>query len=109
MDQPIESNDAIEAAKNHAEAIERARSAQVSIAVREGLNEFFDRGVESGKYIDIGRIPFICDDIHKIHLTQQSILDNLSLVTKMVYGFAGVVLLGTLGVIGTVILKVLTS
>lgn len=39
----------------------------------EVLEEYFNRGVDKKKFIDVNRIPLICQDISEIHTTLQEI------------------------------------
>lgn len=68
------SMEAINAAKNAQEAIEKARSMQTTAAVEASLENFFQRNIESGRFIplranrmaDVERFQFICDQIDAI-------------------------------------------
>ncbi len=77
--------EAINASAVAQEAIEKARSAQF-MAV---LEEFFNRGLKEKKFVDIGRIPFICDDIRGIHGTLSEIQTNIVWIKWVVMGAAG--------------------
>src|ERR1700689_2976613 len=72
-----QSAEAINAATVAAEAIEKARAAQISAAVESAIASFFNRGVQEKKVIVVGRIPFICDDLHGIHESLKSMDDKL--------------------------------
>lgn len=66
-----QSAEAVNAAAIHAEAVEKARSAQIGDAVSHGLETFFQRSVSEGRFIpltknrmaDRERFQFICDEI----------------------------------------------
>ena len=76
------------------EAIEKSRNVQINSAVKDAIAEFFSRGVENKKFIDIGRIPFICDDIVKIHISQSSMENNIWWIMTIGGGIGGTILLG---------------
>ena len=68
----------------------------------ETLEEYFTRGVDQKKFVDVSRIPLICQDIKGIHSFMRDINDKLDkkFVTKdsfwpvktLVYGAAGTML-----------------
>jgi hypothetical protein len=106
------SAEAVNAAANAAEAVERSREAQIMTAVDKSIAKFFDRGVHEKKFIDVGRIPFICDDISGIHqtlkiidekaVTKQDIIvlqGTVTLLRNIVFGFVTLVLLGAASVV----------
>ncbi len=72
------SAEAINAAAVAQEANEKSRGVQISSIVRDELQTFFQRGLESGRFIplkdgkmaDVSRFDFICDDIAGLHATQ---------------------------------------
>ena len=86
--------DAANAAAIAQEAIEKSRNVQIKAAIGEAISDFFDRGVTSKKYVDIGRIPFICDDIEKIHLSINAIESNVWWIMTIGGGIGGTILLG---------------
>ncbi len=79
------SAEAAQAAAVHQEAIEKARQAQMMSV----LEEFFQRGVEDKKFIDINRIPFICDDIRGIHSALKEINQNMDKMQPILQATAG--------------------
>lgn len=54
------------------------------------LDEYFSRGVDRKKFIDVNRIPLICQDISNIHKSISKIEEYISWLIKLVVG--GVVL-----------------
>ncbi len=70
--------------------------------INEALEEYFNRGVEQKKFLDVSRIPLICQDISNIHTAVQDIKEKLdqNFVTKesfwpiktLVYGATGIIL-----------------
>jgi hypothetical protein len=66
----------------HASAIAKeAGMKAISANMLAALQEYFESR-SSGRFIDINRIPFICDDIKGIHQTQNIILENQALTQK---------------------------
>jgi hypothetical protein len=70
--------EAINATAVATEAIQKANVAQISAAVETAIASFFDRGVQQKKFIDVGRIPFICDDLHGVHEENKEIRKIMS-------------------------------
>jgi len=64
------------------------------------LDEYFRRGKEEKRFIDVGRIPFICDDIRGIHETLKTMNKNnvtkedFSLIRNIVFGFISLIVTG---------------
>lgn len=117
-----QSMEAINAAKNAAEAVERARTAQLNAAqalteermgkiVRHQVENVLAIGSEQEKSIVLARVPYICQDIKTINSRGQRLEDAMNeqnkqlallqqstaLTNKIVYGAAGTVLLAFLG------------
>lgn len=127
------SAEAIHRAKNAQAAIEVARVAQLDAQLDLKLSEFLDsdkltqtledavvnalgRGASENKFIDVGRIPFICDDIRGIHTfqaqqtaTMAAISETLTLVRNIVFSFIALMVIGMIGVVGDVVLTVLKT
>lgn len=113
----LSSEDAVAAAAAHAEAVETSRAEHLDAflesdkfaqkleqAVVNGLG----RGSKEKRYIDTGRIPFICEDISEIKKdlkTMSASLASYPIVKLLVFGFAGSILSGVLLVLGFVILN----
>lgn len=106
------SEEAVAAAAAHAAAIETSRADSMSAMLNnpeleqrleDAVVRALGRGAAENRYIDIGRIPFICDDIKTISDSLKTInqkLESLStypLVKIIVFGMVGVVLLAVLG------------
>lgn len=79
-----QSAEAVNAAANAAEAVERARQAQLEAyraettrALSEALREVFGEGTASGRFVDVSRIPLICKNIEGIHDSLQEIKTDL--------------------------------
>lgn len=76
---------------------------QIQQLLEEAVLRALGRGQEQGKFVDIGRIPFICDDIRGIHEKLMSIDDIKRDLNWMKYlggGFliaAGLLALKSLG------------
>ncbi len=79
------------------------------------LDEYFSRGVDRKKFIDVNRIPLICQDISSIHTSMKEINDKLDnkFVTKesfwavkmLVYGAATLILTTAFGELLKLIIK----
>jgi hypothetical protein len=112
------------------EAELKAQAAQMAVLIQNGLEEFFQRGIDGKRFIplndrkmaDAERFGFICDDITELKSDVSSIHNTLEtwdenrvtkedfqLVRNIVFGFIAVILLGVIGVLGTVMVIVLSS
>lgn len=58
------------------------------------LDEYFNRGVDKKKFIDVNRIPLICQDISNIHKSLDKIEGNLDWVVKIIIGAVILALIG---------------
>lgn len=94
------SKEVVESAKLAALAVEKARLAQVELnedkvrnIMKEVLHDVFDQNVSSGRFIDINRIPLICQSILGINQTLTDLKDNQKWAVRIVLGIviAGVV------------------
>ncbi len=93
------SQDAIHSAKNAQQAIELARAAQLQEAVESGIENFFETR-KSDRFIDINRIPFICDDMKGMHSAMNDLATDLRWMKWIGSGFvaaAGLLALKSLG------------
>jgi hypothetical protein len=61
--------EAINAATVAAEAAQKAQAAQMEAAFESAMTRFFNRGVSDKKFIDISRVPFLCDAVKNIDKT----------------------------------------
>lgn len=50
------------------------------------LDEYFNRGVDKKKFIDVARIPLICQDISTIHRDLSNIKEYIEWAVKLVIG-----------------------
>lgn len=104
-----QSAEAVQAASVHAEAIEKARAAQSVLAdertarlFKEALEDVFSASAQSGRFIDISRIPLICQAILTIDDSLKNINEKLDTkyvtkeaftpVQRVVYGVVGLIL-----------------
>ena len=87
--------EAIQSAAVATEAMQMARKADLDNSIAQGLEAYFE-GRKSNRFIDVNRIPFICDDIKGIHETQNTMVADINLIKKI----GGYILLG----IGTLFL-----
>ena len=76
---------------------------QLKVMIEEAVQTGLNRGAVDKKYIDIGRIPFICDDIRGIHavlkkLNEEKVTkEDFTLVRNIVFAFIGVIVLAFMG------------
>lgn len=106
MDDPAKtsSEEVIETATAHAQAVETARaehlsalinSPELAITLEDAVVRALGRGASENRYIDIGRIPFICDDISSIKKSLNEMNDKMEgypIIKLLVFGFASLVL-----------------
>ena len=91
---------------------------EVEKQVETALEKFFTLKKDSGRFIDVSRIPLICQNINLIHenikelkadvkdMKNESVSqDQFWPVKTIVYGLVGTIMLGVLGAIITLILK----
>ena len=79
-------------------------------AITDAVTEGFSAGVDNGRYIDISRIPLICQSIVGIDKKLDEIIANT--VTKdsfwpvktLVYGITGLLLTGVIGALMALVL-----
>jgi hypothetical protein len=71
------------------EAIAEKSDERIAALVSSSISEFFNRGISEKRFIDIGRIPFICDDIRGIHgqIAEQG--NDIRWIKWLVMGMAG--------------------
>lgn len=50
------------------------------------LDEYFNRGVDRKKFIDVNRIPLICQDINSMHKSIEKIEDNMTWIVRLILG-----------------------
>lgn len=80
-------------------------------AIEEGIKNAFSVGQENQRFIDVQRIPLICQSIVSIDERLKSIDDKMVtkerfvLVERMVYGAAVTILLAVLGALVTLVIK----
>lgn len=79
----------VEAATIHAEAVESARVTQMENTFDASLEKFFNKRTAEGRFIDIGRIPFICDDVANIRVSLNVQSNDLKWLRWFVMGIAG--------------------
>ncbi len=127
------SAEAVEAARVAAEAVEAARNKQVeqianasdertAKVLESALRHIFGEGERQKKFIDVSRIPFICDNIHNIAKDISDIKqamedakekaderyvnqDQFVPVKTIVYGLVSLILTGVVGAILALIIS----
>lgn len=102
------SDEAVHKAKNAAQAVEAARQAQQEellgkqkTMMEEAVINALGRGSVDKKFVDVGRIPFICDDIRGIHDLIGDLKSDLRWIKWIGSGFvtaAGLLALKSLGI-----------
>src|SRR5882672_7686511 len=100
---PEHSIEAIRAAALAQESVEKARQVQLAEAIKEGLDNYFNRGTVEKRFIDVGRIPFLCDDVRGIHAKLETMATDSNWTKRGVLGLY--VLIGTIS--AALILKAL--
>lgn len=80
------SQEAVRATTIAQEAIEKARHVQLDTAIADGLDKYFNRGVQERKFVDVDRIPFICDDIRGIHIKIEKMGNDFVWIKWLVMG-----------------------
>lgn len=60
------------------------------------LDDYFSGGVQNKKFVDVSRIPLICQDISVMHGDIAEIKDSIKWVTRLIIG---AVLLATIAMI----------
>lgn len=99
--------EAVNAVAIAAEAAQKASASQMEAALGNTLERFFSRGVENKKYVDISRIPFLCDAVEAIdktlvhiHETQKTQANDALWTKRIMIGIATVA-----GIIGLPLLS----
>lgn len=87
------SREAVHATRNAQAAVEAARMAQVeeigektTEALTKALKDVFGEGVSSGRFIDVTRIPLICQSIITMHSDIEAIKDNIKWAVRVMIG-----------------------
>lgn len=62
----------------------------------EALDEYFNRGIDTKKFIDVNKIPLICQDIRNIHMDIKEIKGTMTWITRLIIGAVVLALLGTI-------------
>lgn len=116
----IKSIDAVDAATAHAVAVEEARVAQINDAiftsdqriasiVSESIVKFFNHGTKEGKYIDVGRIPFICDDVERLRKSMEAMAIDAKWTKWLTVGSLSVATVVGLPVVGWILLTIIKN
>ena len=77
--------------------------------IQEAVTYALNRGAKDKKYVDVGRIPFICDDIRAIHSALKEMnetkvtKDDFILIRNIVFGFVGLIVLAFMGALFTLV------
>ena len=83
------STEVVESAAKHAETIENARIAQMKSAFNDSMEEYFGHGNNRKRFIDVERIPFICEDIRKIHSDVETMRNDAKWLKWLLTGIVG--------------------
>lgn len=120
------SKEAIHKARGLQQAVEIARAAQIDSAIAANsrstqdalvaaLRQVFGENTESGRFIDVTKIPLICKSIVDIHNNLEEIKHSLenrfvtryefSPVRALAYGLTGILLTATVGAMVATVLR----
>lgn len=105
--------EAVAATAQAQEAIERSREAQMASAIATAVKDVFALKDYDGqkRFVDISRVPLICQAILGIHQSLEDIKGNMvnqdqfTPVKIIAYGLVGTTMLGVLGAILSLTLK----
>lgn len=80
---------------------------QLKKDIAEAVKEGFSAGVDSGRYIDVTRIPLICQSIVGIDKKLDELVTRQEFwpVRTLVYGITGLLLSGTVGALLMLLFK----
>ena len=80
---------------------------EMEMAIEDAVTRAFSAGVGDKRFIDVSRIPLICQSIIGIDRKLEQIVtqDQFQPVKIIAYGMVSTVMLGVLGAILTTILK----
>lgn len=103
---------------NAAVVAKQADTGAIAANMLQVLEEFFSRGQQEKKFIDVGRIPFICKDVEGIHSALKDINENKvtktdflllkqqsDLTNKIVLGAVAIILVAFLGGLTILVFK----
>ncbi len=116
MEQTAEklSAEAVHKTKNAQQAIEVARHVQMQEVVQQldarisdAVERGFKAGVDEKRYIDVTRIPLICQSIVSIDAKLDRLVSKEEFwpVKTLVYGITGLMLSGVIGALLVLVLK----
>lgn len=88
----------------------------VKVALEDTLKKVFGEGVDAGRFIDVTRIPLICQSVINMHTSQEEMrkdikginekLGDIGILKKIVYGASAMILASVLGaLIALVVIK----
>lgn len=113
-----QSAEAVQATAVAAEAVEKARIAQLDDRISKGLEEFFNRGVERKQFVQTRNLPMICDDLHGVHSELKDMRENSvtktdflllkqqsDLTNKIVLGAVAIILVAFIGGLTVLVFK----
>lgn len=118
----VAAEEAIVKTKDAQEAVEQSRLAQAALVaestnersiemISEALRRVFGENENTGRFIDVSRIPLICQSINGIHESLKTIEKNMVTqdqfwpIKTLVYGATGTTLLAVIGGILALIIK----
>lgn len=99
--------EAVNAVAIATEAAQKAQASQIEAALESAMNRFFSRGIDEKRFIDIGRIPFICDDIRGVRTILNDMNNDSKWMKRILNGAAGVVVIIFLPIVGWLLLQVI--
>lgn len=120
MPGPLSESHVEEAAHTAAIAVEamvKSRRADIDDSVARGLETFFNRNIESGRFIpmkdnrmgDVERFQFICDQIDGIHTAQMTMTNSIIAIQTNQKWILWLVMGGVTGVAGLAVLLLLQA
>lgn len=99
--------EAVNAVAIATEAAQKAHASQIEAALESAMTRFFSRGIDEKRFIDIGRIPFICDDIRGIRTILNDMSNDSKWMKRILNGAAGIVVIVFLPIVGWLLLQVI--
>jgi hypothetical protein len=94
----------------------RSNDERIIRMLSESLRQVFGENAESGRFVDISRIPLICQNINNIHDNIKEIKSSLDVkyvtykefapIKNIIYGFIGIVLTAVIvGLLSLIFIK----
>lgn len=105
--------EAVNAVAVATEASQKALAAQIAAGFEDAINNFFKRGKDEQRFLDLARVPFICKDVagmraaleelvkmlNEKYVTKEEMRREISPIRYIVYGACIMILIGFFSVI----------